>query len=114
MAAVYDFTLDAGADTVVTYTYKDAAGQLINLTGYSAKMELRSAPGGTLGLQLSTSNGKIALGGAAGTVTVTFSDTDSITLTLPSYAYDLELTSGGGLITRLVQGTVTVSPEVTQ
>lgn len=114
MAAVYDFTLDAGADTTITFVYKDSTGAAINLTGYSAKMELRSAPGGTLGLQLSTVNGKIVLGGAAGTVACTFSDVDSSSLTLPEYSYDVELTDGSTLITRLVQGTITVSPETTQ
>ena len=113
MAAVYDFTLDAGADTTVQFTYKDSSGAAIDLTGYSAAMELRSAPGGTLALTLSTANSKIALGGAAGTVTCTFSDTDSSLLTLPEYAYDIELTDGSSLVTRLVQGTITVSPEVT-
>lgn len=113
MAAIYDFTLDAGTDTDVTFTYNDTDGNPINLSGYSADMELKSAPGGSTALTLSTGNGKIALGGAAGTVTVSFSSTDSTSLTLPTYVYDIELTDGSSLVTRLVQGTITVSPEVT-
>ena len=30
------------------------------------------------------------------------------------YVYDLEMTSGGGTVTRLMEGTVTVNPEVTR
>jgi hypothetical protein len=30
------------------------------------------------------------------------------------YVYDLEITSGAGTVTRLMEGTVTVNPEVTR
>lgn len=113
MAAVYSFTLDAGTDSTIVFAYKDSTGAAINLTGFSAKMQLRPNPGGTVGLELSTTNGKVVLGGAAGTVTVTFGHVDTTSLTLPTYVYDLELTDGSSNVTRLVQGTITVDPEVT-
>jgi hypothetical protein len=30
------------------------------------------------------------------------------------YVYDLEITSGAGIVTRLLQGQITVNPEVTR
>lgn len=62
---------------------------------------------------LSTANGRIALGGAAGTVTLTITAADSALLPIGEFVYDLELTIGA-TVTRLLSGTFTVSGEVTR
>ena len=56
----------------------------------------------------------ISLGGAAGTITLTISATDTAALSAPQNGvYDLELVSGS-TVTRLVQGTFLVTPEATR
>ena len=65
-------------------------------------------------LTLTTENGGIALGGSAGTITLTISAAATAALTAASGCYDLELVSGSGLVTRLLQGRVVVSREVTR
>jgi hypothetical protein len=66
-------------------------------------------------LTLTTENGGITLGGAAGTITLSATAIVTAALTAPfSGVYDLELVSGGGVVTRLLEGVATVSPEVTR
>jgi hypothetical protein len=112
-AGVYNFTIEAGTDFSKQITWRNSAGALVNLTGYSARMHLKRQVADVLSLfTLTDANGRIALGGAAGTITLTIADADTTLLT-GAYVYDLELVSGAGVVTRLLKGTITVDPEVT-
>ena len=90
----------------------------VDLTGYTARMKIR-APGanggGTLILELTTENGRIALTTDAepGRIDLEISATDTELLTGANGVYDLEMVSGTE-VTRLVQGGVTLSPEATR
>jgi hypothetical protein len=112
----YDLLIDQGATLNIVATWKDSSGTPINLTGYTARMSVRATfTSSSSVLDLNTSNGGITLGGSAGTITITASATTTAALTAPfSGVYDLELVSGGGVVTRLLEGTATVSPEVTR
>lgn len=114
MAETLNFVCDQRANFSEVWTwYTDTARTTaMNLTGYTAVMEVRNAAG-TLIITLSTANSRIALGGAAGTITLTIDDADTDGLTAGVYHYDLMLTSSGGVQTRLVKGTFTVDAAVT-
>jgi hypothetical protein len=73
-----------------------------------------SAISGTVVLDLTTANSKITLGGTAGTITLTLSAAETAAITQSSLAYDLELVSAGGVVTRLVEGQIVLTPEVTR
>lgn len=60
------------------------------------------------------SEGTITLGGTAGTVDLLISAANTASLTAGQYVYDLELVSGGGVVTRLLEGNFKVSAEVTR
>jgi hypothetical protein len=60
-----------------------------------------------------TSGSGIVLGGTAGTIVVEITATQSSAIPSGSYAYDLELTSGG-TVTRLLQGAFNVVGNVTR
>jgi tRNA threonylcarbamoyladenosine modification (KEOPS) complex Pcc1 subunit len=78
-------------------------------------MQIRSeVDSSTAALSLTTENGRIALGGTAGTITLTVSATDTAAVTAGEYVYDIELVSGSGTVTRLLQGCFTVDAEVTR
>jgi tRNA threonylcarbamoyladenosine modification (KEOPS) complex Pcc1 subunit len=95
-------------------TYKES-GVAVNLTGYTARMQVRSTLESAEALiELTTANGRIALGGSAGTITLTISATDTAALTAGRGVYDLELVSGSGIVTRLLQGVATISRNVTR
>lgn len=112
----FDLTINQGATLSLVATWKDQAGTAINLTGYTARLNVRETyASGTAILTLTTENGGITLGGSAGTITLSASATTTAALTAPfSGVYDLELVSGGGVVTRLLEGAATVSPEVTR
>jgi hypothetical protein len=96
----------------VTWLADDVA---VNLTGYTARMMLRpSAASETITITLTTENGRITLGGTAGTIDLLISAADTAAITAGRYLYDLELISAGGIVTRLIQGIATVSAEITR
>jgi hypothetical protein len=115
MAGSYNFAIDQGADWTAVLTWK-VNTVAVDLTNYTARMQLRPAHGAlTTLLSLTTAvGGGITLGGNAGTVTLTL--TAVITATLPpgDHVYDLELVSPAGVVTRLVEGRFSISPEVTR
>lgn len=109
-----DLCIPQGATFSRVIRYK-ADGANVNLTGYTARMQIRpTAASATTTLSLTTENGRIALGGSAGTITLNISATDTAAITAGRYVYDLELVSAGGIVTRLLQGIVTVSANVTR
>lgn len=111
----HDFCILQGATFERVLKWK-ADGSLVNLTGYSARMHIRPTAGSnTLTLALTTgADGRITLGGSAGTITLSISATDTAAINAGRYVYDLELVSAGGIVTRLLQGIVTVSANVTR
>lgn len=115
MASVYNATIDQGANWYVTFTYQDSTGTPINLTGYTAAMQLRAPTDSTTAsLSLSSPSNGIVITGATGVVAVSATAAQTGALIEGIYEYDLELTSGAGVVTRLVQGQITVSPQVTR
>jgi len=113
-ATTYDILIEQGATYSQLITYKES-GVAVNLTGYTARMQVRSTlESATTVVELTTANSRIALGGTAGTITLTISATDTAALTAGRGVYDLELVSGSGIVTRLLQGVATISRNVTR
>lgn len=114
-AGIYNPTIDQGATWSVTVLYKDSSGTAINLTGYTAAMQVRqNYSSADADLTLTTSNGGIAITGNTGTVVITMTAAQTAALEEGYYVYDVELTSSGGLVDRLIQGQITIAPEVTR
>jgi len=108
----YNFNLYQGADWDRTFTITQS-GTALNLTGYTASMQIREAADSTAYLLSLASGSGITLGGTAGTVAVAITSAQSSAIAAGSYAYDLELLSGSQ-VTRLLQGAVNVSGNVTR
>jgi hypothetical protein len=114
-AATYNFEVEQGTTLVKPLVYKDSLGAPVNLTGYSAKMQIRpSISSEEVLLELSTVNGKIVIVPLLGKLTLTMSPADTSALTSRRARYDLEITAGDGSVTRLIEGEITVSREVTR
>ena len=116
-AATTNLIIDQGATWNITFTYKNSNGP-IDLTGYTAALQLRTnydaiSTSASEFLSLSSPTNGIVLGGTSGTIAVTAPATQTAALTAGEYVYDLELTSGS-TVTRLVQGRITVTPQVTR
>ena len=114
-AATNNFIIDQGANWFVTFVYKDAAGTPINITGYTAALQIRDTyADSTTDLSLTSPSGGITITGATGTIAVTATAVQTAAIAAGNYVYDLEITSTGGIVTRLVQGKISVSPQVTR
>ena len=94
---------------------EDSAKTPVDLTGCTARMQIRSkVESPEVLLTLTTENGGIALGGTAGTISLLIDADDTTALTWTSGVYDLEIVFPGGQVRRLMYGSVVVSPEVTR
>lgn len=114
-AGRYDTICDQGATYERVIILRDAGASLLNLTNYTAQMQVRpTASSATVLKNLTTSNGGIALGGAAGTVTLTIPAADTALLTPGTYVYDLNLTAPDGKINKPLYGNFTVRAGVTR
>lgn len=89
-------------------------GQLVDVTGYNANMIVRNSPTSTSSIvTLSTANGRIVVGGTNGEFVLSLSATQTTALAAGQYVYDLEVTSPGGVVTRLLEGGFIVYKGVT-
>jgi hypothetical protein len=87
---------------------------LLDLTGYTGTMTVRPFVGATTTTVVaSTANGRMTLGGIAGTVTVLIDATTTGAIGSGRYAYDLVLTTGA-TVTRYLEGKFIVTGAVTQ
>lgn len=89
----------------------------IDITGYTARMQLREEVESTsFILELTDGNGRIIIGGANGEIDllVDCADTEALGSDITSGVYDLEVESPGGICTRLIEGRWTLSLEVTR
>lgn len=108
-----DLELWQGATWSYVLTW-EIDGVAVNLGGYTARLQAReTVSDSSTALSISTSSG-ITLGGSAGTITLSRSATQTAALTPGRYYYDLELESAGGVVTRLLEGTLTIYAEVTR
>jgi hypothetical protein len=114
LAGGYDIVADQGATYSQVFTWKDSNGDPVSLVGWTGRMQVRSrVPSATTVLDLTTANGGVTLGGAAGTVTISVSAADMADVDAGVYTYDIELVNGS-TVERLVMGTFTVRGEVTR
>lgn len=123
-AGTLNMIADQGATFSKVLTLADSNDNLINLTGYTARMHVRASYAAETTLaELTTENGGITLGGAAGTITLLIAAAAMAAIpvldtpgTPPSRVavYDLEIIGGSGVVTRLLQGKFTITREVTR
>lgn len=86
----------------------------MNLTGYSAAMQVRTREDGEIFLDLTTGNG-ITLGGPLGTVELLISATDTSNLPIGLLSrYQIELTAPNGDVDRMAQGFFETDQEITK
>lgn len=115
MPGLYDLIVNKGETLELPITYKDEAGQPIDLTGYAARLQVRERHDSqAVLLELTTENGGITIDGPAGTLTLHLSAAASAALTWERGVYDLEIVSPSGVVTRLLEGSALTRPEVTR
>lgn len=115
MAAQWDLSADQGATFSAIFTWLESDQETpVNLTGWSAAMQVRAEATNALLASFSTALGGITLGGSAGTITLSAAPSTTSGWTFGAGLYDLQLTDGSGDVTTLLAGIFTVTPAVTQ
>ena len=115
MAVTYNTTIDQGADWFINFTYEQPAGTPVNITGYSAALQIRTSPLARTAVLTLTNGDGITITGAEGLLECHATAEQTAAITNGKYAYDIEITSnGGGIVTRLAQGTIEVIAQVTR
>lgn len=115
-AVSQNLTIEQGATFSFAVTWFASDGVTPrDLTGYTARMQVRdSYDAVSFHVELTTENGRIAITPAEGKVALTISATDTAALDFSAGVYDLELVDVSGVVTRLMEGGVAFSPEVTR
>jgi hypothetical protein len=124
-AGRYSFTIEQGSTLNLELQYKDASGTPINLSDYGGRMQIRPTvgsstiyitlssslePDGT-GLNFSGSNGQTPP--SSGSIGMYISAVSSSALNFDMGVYDLEIYSGS-VVTRILEGQIKLSKEVTR
>ena len=118
---VFDLITDQGSTVNQVFTIKNSARKALDLTGYTARMQVRSWDRttsntvSTITAEYTTENGYMTVNGAAGTVTLLVPPSDMAEFPAGTYQYDVEIESAdSGDTTRIIQGKFIVRPEVTK
>lgn len=110
MAGFVELTLEQGANFNTVLDLKDSAGGILNLSGYSVAAQMRKS----YYSNTATSFTMTISDAAAGQITMAMNAANTATVTPGRYVYDILLTSGSGVKTRIIEGIVTVMPSVTR
>lgn len=86
-----------------------------DLTGFTARMQIRTdVDAASPIIELTTENGRITITPLDGRIDLLIDADDTAAMSFDGGVHDLELVSAGGEVTRLVQGKVKLSREVTR
>lgn len=106
-----------GADFYLPIYFGQVDGTPIDLTGFSARMQVRETVAATavlLGLTSDTDGGIEFTDRPAGKFRIHLTAAQTAAMTWTRGVYDVELVSSGGEVTRLLLGDIKVSREVTR
>jgi len=111
MAAVANYNIDQGTTFSSTVTVRDSSGDPLDLTGYTAIAKMALGYSGTrtrIDLTIVFDSDR-----STGEVTMSLTATQTAALEAPArYVYDLEITDSSGTVTRIIEGLMTVRPNV--
>lgn len=109
MAIKSNLVIDQGSDYSVTVELTDASGNTFVLTDYTGRAQMRKSPTAT-----SYKEFTVSIGEGTGTVTLSMDSAYTSGITAGRYMYDVEIVSSANVVTRVLQGIATVSPEITR
>lgn len=112
MAVYANLSIDQGSNFSSTITVEDQDGIVFNLTGYTARGQIRKTYSSstsvnfTVAISSPASNGKIE---------ISLTALQTLAFKPGRYVYDIEIVqTSSGSVTRVIEGQVEVNPRVTQ
>jgi hypothetical protein len=129
-AGIYNFIIEQGTTVDFRIDYKDSDGTPFDLTEYTARMQIRDSPKGSVlyasltstltpcgtGLDLTPEVDGEVYPSTSGSIGISISALSSSAFTFDQAYYDLEIVSGSGnceVVNRILQGKIKLSKEVT-
>lgn len=109
MATKANLIIDQGSTYSTTINITDDDDAPIDLTGYTGAAQIRKHFTSTANTPFT-----VAVGALEGAVVLSLTANQTSSLVAGRYVYDVELTSASGVISRVVEGIVTVTPQVTR
>jgi hypothetical protein len=114
MAGQKNFEVDQNATFTFITEYKDSGDNAIDLTGASAKMQIRDTKGGSkLAVTLTSPSGGIIIDGPNGKLTIKLTSTQTNKLFYPKSSYDIMVVDSNGNKIKLLEGFMTLNRSVT-
>lgn len=110
MAAISNIFIDAGTDYSSIITVDSAGGAPLNLSGYTVKSQLRKSYSSSTAYDFTAT----VFNATAGQIQLAMTATQTEAVPPGRWLYDVEITSSGGQRRRIVEGIVTVTPQITQ
>lgn len=110
MATISNLYVDQGSFFRTYVTVSGSDGAVVDLTGYTAAAQMRKSYSSSVAynFQISISNP------TQGRVRIELGSEYSRTIPAGRYLYDLEVTDSNGEKLRVVEGIVTINPEITK
>ena len=109
MAAKANLLIDQGTTYSTTLTLTDENGEILDLSGANAASQIRKSYTSSVAASFTAS-----VNVEFGEVTLSLSAETSGNLVAGRYVYDVELTDGSNNVSRIAEGIVTVTPQVTR
>lgn len=110
-AGTYNITIDQGTDFVLDLAVKEDSAAF-NLTGYSARAQLRRTKNDETATATFTCT---VVSASAGTIKMELSNSTTSSISEGTYYYDLEIyTAADATVERIIQGSAQVTREVTR
>lgn len=119
MAAKHNIVIEQGATFPLYVTWKDPAGNAIDLTGFRVRMQVRQTAESASTL-VDFDSDDLAAGESidtlddSGVISIKFAPSVTTSLTFKAADWDLTVESPGGEVTRLLEGKASVSLGVTR
>lgn len=109
----HNFTIRQNTTFLETVEWRGTDGVTIDLRDYTARMEIRPAPGATILIFLATADDRIVHRDDK-KIDLVLTDDETRPLTTGTYVYDLLVANiASGEVTPLLAGKVVVAPSVT-
>ena len=109
MATRVNILIDQGTDFTTSVNLTDNSGLQLDLTGMSAASQIRKTHSSS-----NATNFSASLANNTGTLTLTLNNAVTSSMSAGRYVYDVELTDSTSIKSRILEGIVTVTPEVTR
>lgn len=109
MAIKANIVIDQGTDFSATIDVLDAEDNVFDLTGYTPAAQMRKNYASSSAVTFTATDND-----TLGQITIELTSNTTSQLEPGRYLYDVEITSPGGTISRVVEGIATVTPGITR